>query len=179
MNAVGMNTPINTNAMAMSAPDTSSIVSCAAWRGDRCFSSINREMFSTTTMASSTTMPIASTSPNNDKLFSEKPNAASTAPVPTNEIGIAMIGTNAARQLCKNTSTTSATSTTASNNVCSTAEMDFSMYSVGLYGMRYAMPGGNDFAASANDSFTASAVVSAFEPGSCEMAMATVGLPDK
>ena len=35
-----------------------------------------RSTFSTTTMASSTTMPIASTRPNSDRLFSVKPNAA-------------------------------------------------------------------------------------------------------
>ena len=33
----------------------------------------SRSTFSTTTIASSTTMPIASTSPNSDRLFSEKP----------------------------------------------------------------------------------------------------------
>ena len=35
-----------------------------------------RSTFSTTTIASSTTMPIASTRPNSDRLLSEKPKAA-------------------------------------------------------------------------------------------------------
>ena len=58
--------------MPISAPPTSSIVRCAASRGAmparKC-----RSAFSTTTIASSTTMPIDSTRPNIDRLFSEKP----------------------------------------------------------------------------------------------------------
>ncbi len=64
-------------------------------------------MFSTTTMASSTTMPIASTRPNSDRLFSEKPSAAMTAKVPTMATGTAISGMMAARQFCRNTSITS------------------------------------------------------------------------
>ena len=51
-----------------------------------------RSTFSTTTIASSTTMPMASTSPNSDRLLSEYPAIASTAKVPTSEIGIARTG---------------------------------------------------------------------------------------
>ncbi len=39
---------------------------------------MRRSTFSTTTMASSTTMPIASTRPNSDSVLMEKPNASST-----------------------------------------------------------------------------------------------------
>ncbi len=135
MNEVGTKTPINTRAIAISAPDTSSIVACAASRGESPFSSISWAIFSTTTMASSTTMPIASTSPKSERLFSENPNARSAANEPTSETGIATIGISAARQLWRKMRTTSATSTIASNSVRSTAEIDFSIYSVGLYGM--------------------------------------------
>ena len=48
-----------------------------------------RSTFSTTTIASSTTMPMASTSPNSDRLLSEKPNMLMTKKVPISEIGIA------------------------------------------------------------------------------------------
>ena len=51
-----------------------------------------RSTFSTTTIASSTTMPIASTRPNSDRLLSEKPNRLITKKVPTSETGIATIG---------------------------------------------------------------------------------------
>ncbi len=58
-----------------------------------------RSTLSTTTMASSTTMPMASTRPNSDRLFSEKPNRLTMKKVPISETGMAMIGMIAARQV--------------------------------------------------------------------------------
>ena len=52
------------------------------------FSSMQREAFSTTTMASSTTMPMASTSPNRVRVLMENPNPLSTAKVPTRDTGM-------------------------------------------------------------------------------------------
>ena len=132
---VGRNTPHSTSAIAISAPDTSSIVLCAASKGDSPSSSISRSTFSTTTIASSTTMPIASTMPNSDRLLRLNPNAARQARLPISETGMAMIGMIAARHLCRKTSTTSATRISASNRVCSTASIDAETYSVVLYGM--------------------------------------------
>ena len=112
-NAVGTNTAHSTSAIETSAPPTSSMVFSAASRRlmpcSRC-----RSTFSTTTMASSTTMPTASTRPNSVRLLIEKPSAAITAKVPTSDTGIAMIGMIAGRQPCRNTSTTMTTSTIAS-----------------------------------------------------------------
>jgi hypothetical protein len=68
--AAGMNTAVSTRAMAISAPPTSSIVRWEASRGDIPARRL-RSTFSTTTMASSTTMPIASTRPNSDSVLSE------------------------------------------------------------------------------------------------------------
>ena len=76
-----------------------------------------RSTFSTTTMASSTTMPTASTSPNSDRLFSEKPNSAMKKNVPISDTGIATIGMMAARQVCRNRMTTSTTRRIASRIV--------------------------------------------------------------
>ena len=73
-----------------------------------------RSTFSTTTIASSTTMPIASTRPNSERLLSEKPSAAMTAKVPISETGIATIGMIAVRQDCRNTIMTITTSRIAS-----------------------------------------------------------------
>jgi len=70
INAAGMNTAQSTSAMAISAPPTSSMVRCAASFGESPARSC-RSTFSTTTIASSTTMPMASTRPNSDRLFSE------------------------------------------------------------------------------------------------------------
>jgi len=72
-------------------------------------------------------MPTASTSPNSDKLFSEKPSAASTAKVPTSETGIATIGMTEARQVCRNRMTTTTTRATASRMVTSTSCTDCAM----------------------------------------------------
>ena len=72
-----------------------------------CPAAMLRSTFSTTTIASSTTMPMASTRPNRVRLLSEKPNAAITAKVPISETGMATIGMSAVRQDCRKTMTTS------------------------------------------------------------------------
>ncbi|MNU08524.1 hypothetical protein D3C72_2546060 [compost metagenome] len=74
MKAVGTNTAISTSEIARTAAPTSSIVTCAASRGVMPRARF-RSTFSTTTMASSTTMPIASTRPNKVSMLSEKPKA--------------------------------------------------------------------------------------------------------
>ena len=71
-------------------------------------------MFSSTTMASSTTMPIASTSPNSVRLFRLNPSGAMTANVPISDTGTSIIGRIIARQSCRNNSTTMATRMNAS-----------------------------------------------------------------
>ena len=71
-------------------------------------------------MASSTTIPIDNTRPNNDSVLSEKPNKYMRAKVPTNEIGTATRGMIEARQVCRNSITTSTTNTVASSNVIAT-----------------------------------------------------------
>ncbi len=98
MNAAGANTAHSTSAMATSAQPTSSMVRRAASRGARPAAML-RSTFSTTTIASSTTMPIAKTRPNSDRLLSEKPNIAMKKKVPTREIGMARMGMTAARQV--------------------------------------------------------------------------------
>ena len=83
-----------------------------------------RSTFSTTTMASSTTIPTASTSPNSDSVLSVKPNVAMKKKVPISDTGMAMSGITAARQVCRNITTTSTTSTMASRIVSCTASTD-------------------------------------------------------
>src|SRR5919205_305418 len=60
-----------------------------------------RSTFSTTTIASSTTIPIASTSPNSERVLIEKPLASITANVPTIEIGTAASGMIDARHVAQ------------------------------------------------------------------------------
>jgi len=82
---------------------------------------------STTTMASSTTMPMARTSPNIVRLFSEKPIAAMTPNVPMIATGTAISGIRAERQFCKNSKTTRATRAMASRRVLTTSFSDSSV----------------------------------------------------
>src|SRR3954471_18223973 len=119
MNDVGTNTAHSTSAMAITGPVTSSIALRDASRGDNPSAS-QRSTFSTTTIASSTTMPIASTNPNSDRLLSENPKIAITANVPMSDTGTATIGMIVARQFCRNTSTTINTRMNASISVCIT-----------------------------------------------------------
>ena len=131
MNADGTNTAHSTSAMAISAEPTSSMLFLAASRGDSPAAML-RSTFSTTTMASSTTMPMASTRPNSERLFSEKPNIAITRNVPTSDMGMATSGMTAARQVCRNRITTRTTRITASPMVSVTAFTDCWMNCVGL-----------------------------------------------
>ena len=113
---VGTKTAISTSAMPITAAETSRIVRREASIGERP-SAMLRSTFSTTTMASSTTMPIASTSPNRVSRFSEYPSASMAAKVPISDTGIASIGISAERQDCRNTITTKTTSAAASKIV--------------------------------------------------------------
>ena len=130
MKADGMNTAQSTRQIAISAAPTSSMLRIAASRGERPAAML-RSTFSTTTIASSTTMPIASTIPNSDKLLSEKPTTAITKNVPMSDTGMAMMGMTAARHVCRNSSTTSTTSTIAFQMVSITALTDSEMNCVG------------------------------------------------
>ena len=75
-------------------------------------------------MASSTTMPIASTRPNSVRLFRLKFMAAMTVNVPTIATGTATSGMMAERQFCRNSRIVTATSTMASINVSRTSAID-------------------------------------------------------
>ena len=106
--------------MAMMGPLTSSMALYDASRGESPASML-RSTFSTTTIASSTTMPMASTSPNSDRVLIENPKASSTAKVPTMDTGTATSGMTEARQVCRNSTTTITTSSTASSRVTTTS----------------------------------------------------------
>ena len=86
-----------------------------------------RSTFSTTTIASSTTMPMASTRPKSERLFSEKPKRAMKMNVPISETGTATIGMIVARQFWRKIRTTRKTSANASKSVWTTLATDSSM----------------------------------------------------
>jgi len=90
-----------------------------------------RSTFSTTTIASSTTMPIASTKPKSDRALIPKPSMCMTAKVPTSETGTAASGIKLARQVCRNSTTTITTSRIASSSVSTTALIESRTNTVG------------------------------------------------
>ena len=102
MKATGTNTAISTAVVAMIGPVTSAIAFLAAASGGRPASSW-RSTFSTTTIASSTTRPIASTMPSRLSMLSEKPKTYMIASVAISETGMAMVGMIVVRQLCRKT----------------------------------------------------------------------------
>jgi hypothetical protein len=80
-----------------------------------------RSTFSTTTMASSTTMPTANTKPNNDRLLIEIPSRARIEKEPTSDTAMAITGMIVARQLCRKRYTTPTTRKIAMTIVFSTS----------------------------------------------------------
>ncbi len=116
MKTVGRNTAARTSAMAMTGPATCSIAARVASRG-AIPSSMWRSTASTTTMASSTTRPMATTIPIRAIGLMENPRRGKKAKVPMSETGTATAGISVARHPCRKTNTTMITRTIAINSV--------------------------------------------------------------
>ena len=116
MKAGGMKTDINTRVTPTIGPISSFIASMLACLGvlprSRCCVAP-----STTTMASSTTMPIASTMAKSVSRLIVKPIAAIAAKAPMIVTGTVVAGTSVARQFWRNTTMTISTSRPASKSV--------------------------------------------------------------
>ena len=130
-----MNTAHSTRTMATTGPVTSCMAWMAASRGPLPSVDMMRSTFSSTTMASSTTMPIASTRPNSVSRLMEKPSTYMPAKVPMIDTGMAMTGMIIARTLCRNRNTTSTTSAIASAKVMATSSIETSTKRVVSNGM--------------------------------------------
>ena len=117
-----MNTAARMKAIATTGAETSFIACMVASRGFMP-SSMWRCTASTTTMESSTTIPIASTRPNMLVILIENPSDGKSANVPTTATGTVSSGISVARQFCRNRNTTSRTSPIASRRVTSTSLM--------------------------------------------------------
>ena len=124
--ASGANTAASVSVIATTAKLISRTPLSAAWNGVRP-SSMWRKMFSSTTMASSTTRPMASTSASSVSVLTVKPASAMSAKAPIRLTGIVTSGMIDARSVRRKTNTTSATSTTASATVVYTALIERSM----------------------------------------------------
>src|SRR5712664_4757632 len=100
--ATGTNTDTNTKDVATTAPATSFMATLAALCGSEMPSIMCRSTFSITTMASSTTRPVASVMPNSVSVLMEKPSNFTKMNVPINDTGMVIAGMNVLRQSCKN-----------------------------------------------------------------------------
>ena len=100
-NATGMKTASSTSEVATTALVISFIAADAPSIGVIFFSWMKRAIFSMTTIASSTTSPVASVSPKSVSVLIENPSAFNIANVPMSETGIVIAGINVVRQSCK------------------------------------------------------------------------------
>ena len=116
--------------MATTGPCTSSMAFSVASTGPRPSFFMCDSTFSMTTMASSTTRPMASTMAKSVRVLMVKPRATKLAKVPTKDTGMASTGMRVARQLWRNRNTMTITSIKASLKVFTTSPMDSLIYSV-------------------------------------------------
>ena len=177
MNAVGINTASNTSTIPTIGPDTSCIDLIAASLGVNLPVSKWRTVFSTTTMASSTTIPMANISPNSVRVFSEKPSRLITANVPISDTGMTNVGTRAARQFCKNSIITNSTSTKASIRVLYTSFTDSFTNVVVSSVMFQSTLAGKYLDSSSILALQRSATASALLPGDWYIPIEATGLP--
>ena len=106
---IGMNTAISDRLIDSTVKPTSRAPRSAASNGVMpC--SMWRDMFSSTTIASSTTKPVAMVSAISERLLSEKPARYMTPKVPISDTGTATLGISVARPLRRNRNTTRITS---------------------------------------------------------------------
>ena len=120
MNVTGMNTAMKTSVHETTATDTSLMACRVASRASEIPPSILAITASTTTMASSTTVPIASTNANSVRMFSEKPAIETTANVPISDTMIEMEGISVALKFCRKKYTTRITRRMAMISVSTT-----------------------------------------------------------
>ena len=123
MNITGMNTAMNTSVHETTATDTSLIAWRVASRASLIPFSIFAITASTTTMASSTTVPIASTRANSVRMLSEKPANETTAKVPSSDTIIEIEGMMVALKFCRKKNTTRITRMMAMTSVSTTLWM--------------------------------------------------------
>ena len=192
MNAVGMKTASKTKTILITGPCISFMASvtaslriasssfldiCDTSLRFRSFDSISRDAFSTTTIASSTTIAIANTNPNNVNKFMENPRSRITANVPNNEIGIVNAGMMTARKFCKNKNITKITNNVVSAIVTKTSSMEAVTNLVLSITMFMLMPSGRKCCSSFTLAFTSLATSKALEPGIWLIPMAAISSP--
>src|ERR1017187_2159051 len=141
-NETGTNTAISTSDVAMTALVTSPMAREVASCGSECYMAMWRCTFSMTTIASSTTSPVASVMPKSVNELMEKPKSLIKANVPMSETGMVTAGMMVARQSSKKRKITTMTMTIASESVTSTSRIESPTTVVASNAMAYSSPGG-------------------------------------
>ena len=172
-----MNTAARTTVIAITAPVIWPMALRVASLGGSFSSVMIRSTFSITTIASSTTMPIARTIANRVSWLMVKPMIDMPRNVPSNATGITRVGMMVARMFCRKISITRNTSTSASPRVFTTSSIEILTKVVLSYGENQETPCGKLGCSSSILARTASATFSALAPGSNWMAKAPVGAP--
>ena len=139
----GKNTATRTRVVAIMGAVTSRMASTVAGL-DSIPLAILTWTASTTTMASSTTIPMASTSPSKDRLFTVKPNSGNATNAPSRETGMAMVGIRVARQSWIKIKTTKITRARAITRVSMISLIPLVMGSVASSDTSYRIPLGKD-----------------------------------
>ena len=123
--------------------------------------------FSITTMASSTTSPVARVMPKRVSELMEKPKIFTNANVPISDTGMVTAGMIVARQSSRKKKITTMTITTASSSVVTTSFTESPTTVVVSKAITYFIPGGNDFASSSSAALAALSTSSALALESC------------
>ena len=100
--AAGTKIEAMTSTVAITGLTTSPMAAIVASFGARCCWVMFRSTFSTTTMASSTTMPMASTRPKRVSRLMENPRASMSGKVPRRATTTAVEQMSVARKFCRN-----------------------------------------------------------------------------
>ena len=161
---MGRNTATSEMLMDSTVKPTSRAPMNAAFMRGTPFS-MCREMFSSTTIASSTTKPVAMVSAISDRLSIEKPSRYIAPNVPMIEIGTATLGISVARQLRRNRNTTITTSATAMISVCSVSRSDARIVVERSAVGAMSTSAGSDACSCGSMAFTRSIVSMMFAPG--------------
>ncbi len=122
-NAMGPNTADSTSPMPIRALVICSMDLAVASRGVNPSSAMIRSTFSTTTMASSTSSPMARTMANIVSMLMENPKIPKTAKVPRRTTGTAIVGISVARMFPRKSHMIRKTSRIASKSVFTTSLM--------------------------------------------------------
>ena len=174
----GTKTAIKTSEVAMTALVTSPMAREVAWCGSECSMAMWRWTFSMTTMASSTTRPVASVMPKRVSELMEKPKTLMKAKVPISETGMVTAGMMVARQSSRKRKMTLMTMTMATASVISTSRIESPTTVVESKAMAYSRPGGNFFARSANAALAARSTSRALAFESCSTPMPIASRPE-